>query len=142
MVRGADREDSTTHSPVHRWSTPRVTSGGVSLWVHPRGPSVRHTRNDSFPPATTARGAGFVAATQSFGRRKPMAYQEAATPHRVPADRRAICVLLVDDQRLVGAALERLLASDQGIELHCCYNAVDAVARANEIRPAVILQDL
>ena len=71
-----------------------------------------------------------------------MAYQEAATPHRVPAARRAISVLLVDDQRLVGAALERLLASDQGIELHCCYNAVDAVARANEIRPAVILQDL
>ncbi len=71
-----------------------------------------------------------------------MAYQEAATPDRVPADRRAISVLLVDDQRLVGAALERLLTSEQDIELHCCYNAVDAVARANEIRPTVILQDL
>jgi DNA-binding response OmpR family regulator len=71
-----------------------------------------------------------------------MAYQEAATPHRVSADRRAISVLLVDDQRLVGAALERLLTSEQDIELHYCYNAVDAVARANEIRPTVILQDL
>ncbi len=71
-----------------------------------------------------------------------MAYQEAATPHRVPADRRLISVLLVDDQRLVGAALERLLTSEQDIELHCCYNAVDAIARANEIGPTVILQDL
>jgi CheY-like chemotaxis protein len=71
-----------------------------------------------------------------------MAYQEAATPHRVSADRQTISVLLVDDQRLVGAALERLLTSEQDIELHCCYSAVDAIARANEIRPTVILQDL
>src|ERR1700736_4505113 len=71
-----------------------------------------------------------------------MAYQEAATPHRVSADRRAISVLLVDDQRLVGVALERLLTGEQDMELHCCYNAVDAVARANEIGPTVILQDL
>jgi DNA-binding response OmpR family regulator len=71
-----------------------------------------------------------------------MAHQEAATPHRVSADRPAISVLLVDDQQLVGAALERLLTSEQDIELHCCYHAVDAVARANEIRPTVILQDL
>jgi DNA-binding response OmpR family regulator len=71
-----------------------------------------------------------------------MAYQEAAAPPRVSAERRAISVLLVDDQRLVGAAIERLLTSEQDIELHCCYNAVDAVARANEIGPTVILQDL
>jgi DNA-binding response OmpR family regulator len=71
-----------------------------------------------------------------------MAYQETATPHGVSADRQAISVLLVDDQRLVGAALERLLTGEQDIELHCCYNAVDAVARANEIGPTVILQDL
>jgi DNA-binding response OmpR family regulator len=71
-----------------------------------------------------------------------MAHQDVATPHRVSADRRTISVLLVDDQRLVGAALERLLTSEQDIELHCCYNAVDAVKRANEIGPTVILQDL
>jgi DNA-binding response OmpR family regulator len=53
-----------------------------------------------------------------------------------------ISVLLVDDQRLVGAALERLLTGEQDIELHCCYTAVDAVARANEIGPTIILQDL
>jgi DNA-binding response OmpR family regulator len=71
-----------------------------------------------------------------------MSYQEAAIPRQVPADRQAISVLLVDDQRLVGAALERLLAGEQDIALHCCYNAVDAIARANEIAPTVILQDL
>jgi DNA-binding response OmpR family regulator len=71
-----------------------------------------------------------------------MEYQEAAAPHRASAARRAISVLLVDDQRLVGVALERLLTGEQDIELHCCYNAVDAVARANEISPTVILQDL
>ena len=58
-----------------------------------------------------------------------MAYQEIATPHGVSAARQAISVLLVDDQRLVGAALERLLTSEPDIELHCCYNAIDAVAQ-------------
>ena len=71
-----------------------------------------------------------------------MAHQDVAALHRVSADRRTISVLLVDDQRLIGAALQRLLTSEQDIELHCCYNAVDAVKRANEIDPTVILQDL
>jgi len=53
-----------------------------------------------------------------------------------------ISVLLVDDQRFVGAALERLLAGEPDIELHCCLNAVDAIARANQIGPTLILQDL
>jgi DNA-binding response OmpR family regulator len=53
-----------------------------------------------------------------------------------------ISVLLVDDQRFVGATLERLLAGEPDIELHCCLNAVDAIARANEIGPTLILQDL
>jgi DNA-binding response OmpR family regulator len=71
-----------------------------------------------------------------------MPFQEAATPRQAPADRQVISVLLVDDQRFVGAAVERLLAGEQDIALHCCYNAVDAMARANEIGPTVILQDL
>jgi DNA-binding response OmpR family regulator len=60
----------------------------------------------------------------------------------VLADRQAISVLLVDDQRLVGAAFERLLEDEPDIELHCCYKAGDAVARANQIGATVILQDL
>jgi DNA-binding response OmpR family regulator len=53
-----------------------------------------------------------------------------------------IVVLLVDDQRFVGAALGRLLATEQDIQLHCCYEAVDAVAEANKVAPTLILQDL
>lgn len=53
-----------------------------------------------------------------------------------------IGVLLVDDQRFVGAALARLLANEKDIELHCCHEPLDAVTRANLLRPAVILQDL
>jgi CheY-like chemotaxis protein/HPt (histidine-containing phosphotransfer) domain-containing protein len=53
-----------------------------------------------------------------------------------------IVVLLVDDQRFVGAALSRLIAGEQDIELHCCYDAVAAVAEANQVAPTVILQDL
>jgi DNA-binding response OmpR family regulator len=53
-----------------------------------------------------------------------------------------IVVLLVDDQRFVGAALGRLLATEQDIELHCCYKAVEAIAEANKVAPRLILQDL
>ena len=51
-------------------------------------------------------------------------------------------MLLVDDQRFVGAALGRLLATEQDIELHCCYQAVEAIAEANKVAPTLILQDL
>jgi DNA-binding response OmpR family regulator len=53
-----------------------------------------------------------------------------------------ITVLLVDDQRFVGAALGQLLANEPGIVLHCCQQAADAVARANAVHPSLILQDL
>jgi CheY-like chemotaxis protein len=56
--------------------------------------------------------------------------------------RRAIVVLLVDDQAFVGSALGMLLVSEPDIELHCCLSAVDAVAMANEVAPTLILQDL
>jgi len=55
---------------------------------------------------------------------------------------RPIVVLLVDDQRFVGAALGRLLATEPNIELHCCYEAVEAIAEANKVAPTLILQDL
>jgi two-component system, chemotaxis family, response regulator WspR len=53
-----------------------------------------------------------------------------------------ISVLLVDDQRFVGLALTRLLASDPDIRVHCCHAAADAVAVASDVAPAVIFQDL
>jgi CheY-like chemotaxis protein/HPt (histidine-containing phosphotransfer) domain-containing protein len=53
-----------------------------------------------------------------------------------------ITVLLVDDQRFIGLALERLFATEPDIKLHCCETAQDAVSRANAIEPTIILQDL
>lgn len=53
-----------------------------------------------------------------------------------------IAVLLVDDQRFIGTALGLLLAHERDIALHFCQDATQAVGRANEVRPAVILQDL
>jgi DNA-binding response OmpR family regulator len=64
---------------------------------------------------------------------------------QVPVRRDAgapITVLLVDDQRFIGLALERLFATEPDITLHCCETAQDAVSRANAIGPTIILQDL
>src|SRR5688572_31691531 len=63
---------------------------------------------------------------------------------QVPADghEAPITVLLVDDQRFIGLALERLFATEPDIKLHCCETAQDAVSRANAIEPTIILQDL
>jgi len=55
---------------------------------------------------------------------------------------RRIAILLVDDQKFVGMAVGRLLATEPDIDLHCCLTAIDAIPRAQEIRPAMILQDL
>ena len=55
---------------------------------------------------------------------------------------RRIVVLLVDDQAFVGAAVGRLLETEHDIGLHCCRNALDAIAVANQLNPDVILQDL
>jgi CheY-like chemotaxis protein len=64
----------------------------------------------------------------------------SATPTAMHRD--AISVLLVDDQKFIGMAVTRLLANEADIQLHCCYNAADAVAHANQVKPDVIFQDL
>jgi DNA-binding response OmpR family regulator len=64
---------------------------------------------------------------------------EGSTP---PPTRAAIVVLLVDDQRFVGLALKRLLATETDIDLHCCHEASEALADANRVQPMLILQDL
>jgi CheY-like chemotaxis protein/HPt (histidine-containing phosphotransfer) domain-containing protein len=58
------------------------------------------------------------------------------------ADRPPTVVLLIDDQPFVGTAIARLLSGEPDIQLHCCTNGAGALAHANSIRPAVILQDL
>ncbi len=53
-----------------------------------------------------------------------------------------IRVLLIDDQRLVGAAVRRLLAADPELELSHCMDPHGALAAALEFSPAVILVDM
>jgi CheY-like chemotaxis protein/HPt (histidine-containing phosphotransfer) domain-containing protein len=71
-----------------------------------------------------------------------MIEQAPRITHVSSEGRRPIVVLLVDDQRFVGAAVGQLLATEPDIELHCCHQAVDAIAMANQIGPAMVLQDL
>ena len=55
---------------------------------------------------------------------------------------RGVTVLLVDDQPIIGEAVRRMLAGEEGVALHYCQNAAAALEMAAEIRPTVILQDL
>lgn len=71
-----------------------------------------------------------------------MANQNVETTHQEAGIARPITVLLVDDQRFVGMAVQRLLAGEADITLHCCLKANDAIGLANTINPTIILQDL
>jgi phosphoserine phosphatase RsbU/P len=53
-----------------------------------------------------------------------------------------ITVLLIDDQAIIGEAVRRMLASDSDIDFHFCNNPAQAIQKAIEISPTVILQDL
>src|ERR1019366_501540 len=53
-----------------------------------------------------------------------------------------VMVLLVDDQAMVCEAVRRALASQTDIDFHYCADAREALTIANQIKPAVILQDL
>ena len=53
-----------------------------------------------------------------------------------------IKILLVDDQLMVHEVLRKQLGTDAAFELYSCRHPKDALAMAEEIRPAVILLDL
>ena len=55
---------------------------------------------------------------------------------------RGATVLLVDDQPIIGEAVRRMLAGEEGVAFHYCKDAPAAVDKAAEVRPTVILQDL
>jgi adenylate cyclase len=59
----------------------------------------------------------------------------ALTPHR-------ITVLLVDDQKMIGEAVRRMLATEKDIDFHYCQDPSQAIKTATAIAPTVILQDL
>lgn len=63
------------------------------------------------------------------------------TPQGVAASH-AIRVLLVDDQRMVGEAVRRMLLDEPGLVFEYCQKPEDAVATAERFGPTVILQDL
>ena len=51
-------------------------------------------------------------------------------------------VLLVDDQALIAAAVQRAFAGEADINFHYCSNPLEAVDLANKLNPTVILSDL
>ena len=51
-------------------------------------------------------------------------------------------VLLVDDQAIIGEAVRRMLATETDIIFHYCSDPTQAIEKANELLPTVILQDL
>jgi len=53
-----------------------------------------------------------------------------------------ITVLLIDDQSIVAAAVERMLAGEHDITFHYCQDPTKAIQTAIDISPTVILQDL
>jgi sigma-B regulation protein RsbU (phosphoserine phosphatase) len=55
---------------------------------------------------------------------------------------RPLVVLLVDDQQIVGEAVRRMLASEPDVVFHFCPDPTQALIKAREVGPTVILQDL
>ena len=51
-------------------------------------------------------------------------------------------ILLVDDQPIIAAAVQRMIAGRTGWTLHYCGDPARAVEQALQLRPSVILQDL
>ena len=58
-----------------------------------------------------------------------------------PAPRGAT-VLLVDDQPIIGEAVRRMIAGEEGVAFHYCKDAAAALDTAAQVQPTVILQDL
>jgi sigma-B regulation protein RsbU (phosphoserine phosphatase) len=51
-------------------------------------------------------------------------------------------VLRVDDQPIIGEAVRRMLAAEEGVSFHYCKDAPAALETAAQVGPTVILQDL
>ncbi len=66
---------------------------------------------------------------------KAIQEEKAWNPH-------AIRVLLVDDQRIIGETVRRMLADQSDIEFTHCDDPAQAIKQATEFKPTVILQDL
>lgn len=59
-----------------------------------------------------------------------------------PVAQEKASILLVDDQAFVAEVLRRMFADEEGLEFHSCLDPAQALERAAEVQPTVILQDL
>lgn len=59
-----------------------------------------------------------------------------------PLTEHKIVVLLIDDQRIIGEAVKRMLQTETDIEYHYTCNPGEALELAGQLQPTVILQDL
>jgi len=55
---------------------------------------------------------------------------------------RSVTVLLIDDQAIIGEAVRRMLAGEEGIAFHFSSSGLSALETAASLQPTVILQDL
>jgi sigma-B regulation protein RsbU (phosphoserine phosphatase) len=69
-------------------------------------------------------------------------HDEAGTERPEGMTEFPITVLLVDDQEIIGRAVQNMLDGEADITLHFCQDPTKALEVANEIEPTVILQDL
>jgi adenylate cyclase len=53
-----------------------------------------------------------------------------------------VTVLLVDDQEMIGEAVRRMLANEKDIVFHYCSDPAQAINKALEVQPTIIVQDL
>ncbi|MBF0368178.1 MAG: response regulator [Magnetococcales bacterium] len=67
---------------------------------------------------------------------------DKATLNTIKPGEEPIQILLVDDQIITKAVLQRMLLDEPDMELHFCNQATEAMAAVARIRPTVILQDL
>ncbi|UWZ83414.1 PP2C family protein-serine/threonine phosphatase [Occallatibacter riparius] len=65
-----------------------------------------------------------------------------ATPAPIALTEHHIKVLLIDDQRIVGETIRRMLADIPGLEFKFCSDPTIALQEADAFSPTVILQDL
>ena len=64
------------------------------------------------------------------------------TPPPIALTEHKIKVLLIDDQRIVGETVRRMLLDIQGLEFRFCSDPAIALNEAETFQPTVILQDL
>jgi sigma-B regulation protein RsbU (phosphoserine phosphatase) len=55
---------------------------------------------------------------------------------------RSTTVLLIDDQAIIGEAVRRMVAGEEGLEFHFSSDGAGALETAARLQPTVILQDL